>query len=71
LTLGYLPLYALVVASPPMFQASDASLFVVIVVVSLSSFNLYKTCETRWNLKWKKNENGRQHGMTIGYGTRD
>jgi len=44
LTLGSLPLYALVVASPPMFQVGDASFFVAIVVVSLSSFN--KTCET-------------------------
>ncbi len=65
--LGSLPFYALVVVSPPMFQAGgDASFSIAIVVVSLSSFNLYKTCETRWDLKWKKNENVRQHGMRIG-----
>jgi hypothetical protein len=71
LTLGSLPLYVFVVTSSPMFQASDAHFSIAIVVVSLSSFNLYKTCETRWDLKWKKNENGRQHGMRIGYGTRN
>jgi hypothetical protein len=48
LPLGSLPFYALVVVSPPMFQAGgDASFSIAIVVVSLSSFNLYKTCETR------------------------